>query len=140
MSRINLDPLLTFPDGSHLMISTQCSGYGELYSPVMEKDDRAAFPAISNYFAVSTCISVQEYADSYALQLYPSSAETIEKNRRLSFGLVHAQSFRSEDSPPMTHDNITTHGYPDCHFNRNRRATSLFHKSRQLLQLDHLLD
>lgn len=83
MSRINLDPLLTFPDGSHLVISTQCSAGGDfscaLYSVVVEKDDRAAFQVISNHFAASTCLSAQEYAYSYALRLYPSSGEMMKK-------------------------------------------------------------
>lgn len=83
MSRINLDPLLTFPDGSHLVISTQCSVPGDfscaLYSAVVEKDDRAVFRVISNHFAASTCLRAQEYAYSHALRLYPSSAETMKK-------------------------------------------------------------
>ncbi|BFU90737.1 MAG: hypothetical protein NTAFB01_19240 [Nitrospira sp.] len=83
MSRINLDPLLTFPDGSHLVISTQCSVDGDfscaLYSAVVETDDRAAFQVVSNHFAASTCLSAQEYAYGHALRLYPSSAETIKK-------------------------------------------------------------
>jgi hypothetical protein len=83
MSRINLDPLLTFPDGSHLVISTQCSATGDfscsLYSAVVGEDDRAAFQVISNHFAASTCLSAQEHAYSYALRLYPSSAHTMKK-------------------------------------------------------------
>ena len=66
MSRINLDPLLIFPDGSHLVIRTQCSVGGDfscaLYSVVVEKDDRAAFQVISNHFAASTCLILQEHA------------------------------------------------------------------------------
>ena len=83
MSRINLDPLLTFPDGSHLVISTQCSAGGDfscsLYSAVVGEDDRAAFQVVSNHFAASTCLSAQEHAYSYALRLYPSSAQTMKK-------------------------------------------------------------
>lgn len=81
MSRINLDPLLTFPDGSHLVISTQCSVDGDfscaLYSAMVETDDCTAFQVVSNHFAASTCLSAQEYAHSHAIRLYPSSAETI---------------------------------------------------------------
>lgn len=83
MSRINLDPLMTFPDGSHLVISTQCSRDGDfscaLYSAVVEEDDRAAFQVISNHLAASTCLSAQEHAYSYALRLYPSAAELMKK-------------------------------------------------------------
>jgi hypothetical protein len=83
MSRINLDPLITFPDGSHLVISTQCSKEGDfscaLYSAIVEEDDRAAFQAISNHLAASTCLGAQEHAYSYALRLYPRAAETMKK-------------------------------------------------------------
>jgi hypothetical protein len=83
MSRINLDPLMTFPDGSHLVISTQCSRDGDfscaLYSAIVEKDDQAAFQVISNHLAASTCLSAQEHAYSYALRLYPSAAGMMKK-------------------------------------------------------------
>jgi len=41
MSRINLDLLLTVPDGLHLAASTQCSWCDGLPSPVMGRDDHA---------------------------------------------------------------------------------------------------
>jgi hypothetical protein len=83
MSRINLDPLMTFSDGSHLVISTQClrdrGFFCALYSAVVEEDDRAAFRAISNHLPASTCLSAQEHAYSYALRLYPGAAQTMKK-------------------------------------------------------------
>ncbi|HWG96718.1 MAG TPA: hypothetical protein VN647_06510 [Nitrospira sp.] len=83
MSRINLDPLLTFPDGSHLVISTQFSA-GEdfscaLYSAVVGNDDCVTFRVISNHFTASTCMSVQESAYNYALRLYPDAAAVMKK-------------------------------------------------------------
>ncbi len=83
MSRINLDPLMTFPDGSHLVISTQCSREGDfscaLYNAVVAEDDHAAFQVISNHLAASTCLGAQEHAYSYALKLYPRAAELMKK-------------------------------------------------------------
>jgi len=83
MSRINLDPLMTFSDGSHLVISTQClrdrGFFCALYSAVVEKDDRAAFQVISNHLPAPTCLSAQEHAYSYAVRLYPSAAELMKK-------------------------------------------------------------
>ena len=42
MGRLNLEPLMTFPDGSYLVISTECSKDGEfscaLYSAVETRD------------------------------------------------------------------------------------------------------
>ena len=66
MSRINLDPLMTFPDGSHLVISTQNSVGGEfsciLYNALLGNDGRIAFKILSHDFAASTCMSAQESA------------------------------------------------------------------------------
>lgn len=83
MSRLNLDSLMTFPDGSHLVISTQHSAGGDffcvLYSAIIGTDDRMAFQVISHDFAASTCISAQESAYGYALRLYPGAATIIKK-------------------------------------------------------------
>ncbi len=83
MSRINLDPLMTFLNGSHLVISTQCSRDGDfscaLYIDMVEEDDRPVFQVISNHLAASTCLKAQEHAYSYALRLYPSAAGMMKK-------------------------------------------------------------
>ena len=82
MSRLNLEPLMTFPDGSYLVISTECSKEGEfscaLYS-VLETDDRPAFRAITSHLSGATCVSAQEHAYRYALSLYPRAAEMMKK-------------------------------------------------------------
>ena len=83
MSRINLDPIMTFPDGSHLVISTQCSKDGDfsctLYTAIVAADDGAAFQMVSNHLAASTCLSAQEHAYGYAVRLYPRAAEIMKK-------------------------------------------------------------
>jgi len=83
MARLNLEPLMTFPDGSYLVISTECSKEGEfscaLYS-VVDTDDRAAFQVVSKYLSsASTCQGAQEHAYSYALRLYPRAVEIMKK-------------------------------------------------------------
>ncbi|HXV67830.1 MAG TPA: hypothetical protein VD738_02815 [Nitrospira sp.] len=83
MGRLNVEPLMTFPDGSYLVISTECSKEGEfscaLYS-VVETNDQAAFQVISNHLLpAATCVSAQEYAYSCALRLYPRAAEDMKK-------------------------------------------------------------
>ena len=83
MTRLNLEPLMTFPDGSYLVISTECSKEGEfscaLYS-VLETDDRTAFHAVSNQLlSASTCLTAQEHAYSCALSLYPRAAAVMKK-------------------------------------------------------------
>ena len=83
MSRTNLDPLITFPDGSHLLISTHCSKQGEfscaLYTAIIAVDDSAFFDMVSSHHAGSTCLSAQEHAYGYAVQLYPHSVEVMKK-------------------------------------------------------------
>ena len=83
MSRMNLESLMTFPDGSHLVVSTQCSKEGDfscaLYTAVMAVDDGAAFRMISTHLEASTCLGAQEHAYDHAVQLYPRAAGTMKK-------------------------------------------------------------
>ena len=83
MGRSNLEQLLTFPDGSHLVISTRPSVDGEfscvLYSAVVENDDRIAFKVVSHDIAASSCIKAQESAYEYALRCYPSAGVILKK-------------------------------------------------------------
>ena len=83
MARSNVDPLLTFPDGSHLVISTQHSDGGDfscvLYSAVMGNDDRIAFQVISHEIAASSCMKAQESAYEYALRRYSHATAGIKK-------------------------------------------------------------
>ena len=83
MSRSNLDRLLTFPDGSHLVISTQHSVEGAfscvLYSAVIGIDDRIAFKVVSHDIAASSCMKAQESAYEYALRCYPSAGVVLKK-------------------------------------------------------------
>ena len=94
MSRLNMDPLLTFQDGSHLVISTQCSKEGSfscaLYTVLLSADDGAAFhPAdeavadsrriVSSHLEAETCLRAQAYAYEHAAQLYPRTSHMMKK-------------------------------------------------------------
>ncbi|HJT19160.1 MAG TPA: hypothetical protein VJ746_01740 [Nitrospira sp.] len=83
MSRLNLDPLITFPDGSQLVISTQCSKDGDfscaLYTAVLGADDSAAFRIISSHLQASTCLGAQQYAYGHAVHLYPRAVNGMKK-------------------------------------------------------------
>jgi hypothetical protein len=83
MSRINLESLMTLPDGSQLVISTQHSREGDfscaLYSAIIEKDDRASFQIISNHLCAPTCLGAQEHAYGYAVRMYPHANELMKK-------------------------------------------------------------
>lgn len=75
MGRTNLDLLMTFPDGSHLVISTQCSRDGEfscaLYTAKIGENDHADFQVISNHLSAPTCQSAQAHAYDYAIRHFP---------------------------------------------------------------------
>lgn len=79
MSRINLDPLMTFPDGSHLVVSTQCSKAGDfscaLYNAVVAEDDRVAFQIVSSHLDAATCLGAQEHAYNHAVRLFQRAAQ-----------------------------------------------------------------
>ncbi|HMS86615.1 MAG TPA: hypothetical protein PKD12_23560 [Nitrospira sp.] len=83
MSRLNLEPLMTFSDGSYLAISTECSKEGDFSCSVytvVETDDRTDFRNIANHhLSASTCLTAQEQAYSYALRLYPNAGEAMKK-------------------------------------------------------------
>ena len=79
MSRLNMDPLLSFHDGSHLVISTQCSKEGNfscaLYTVLIEADERAAYRIVSSHLEAETCLRAQAIAYEHALHLYPHRAD-----------------------------------------------------------------
>ncbi|MFO0706349.1 MAG: hypothetical protein U0412_05810 [Nitrospira sp.] len=83
MARLNLDPLLTFPDGSHLVVSTECSKDGEfsctLYNAAVTAHDETAFRMISNHMGSPTCLGAQEHAYHHAAQLFPSATDVLKK-------------------------------------------------------------
>ena len=83
MSRLNLEPLMTFSDGSYLAISTECSKEGDFSCSVytvVETDDHTDFRNIATHLlSSSTCLTAQEQAYSYTLRLYPNAGETMKK-------------------------------------------------------------
>jgi len=83
MSRSHLNPLMTFPDGSHLVVSTQCSPEGEfscaLYTAVVSADDQTAFQLVSSHISAPTCLVAQEHAYDYAIRCYPLAAGAMRK-------------------------------------------------------------
>src|SRR5215475_11778665 len=83
MSRINLEPLMTLPDGSQLVISTQHLRDGDfscaLYRATIEEDDRAVFQIISNHLSASTCLGAQAHAYDYAVRMFAHATAVIRK-------------------------------------------------------------
>jgi hypothetical protein len=83
MGRLNIDPLFTFPDGSHLVISTQCSKEGSfscaLYTVLISGDDRTLYRIVSSHLEAETCLRAQANAYEHAIQLYPRTADKMKK-------------------------------------------------------------
>jgi hypothetical protein len=83
MSRLNLEPVMTFSDGSYLAISTECSKDGEftcsVYNVVVTADHMAFRNIATHALFASTCLNAQEQAYSYAVRLYPGAAATMKK-------------------------------------------------------------
>ena len=83
MGRTNLDPITTFPDGSHLLISTASVHGGSfscaLYLATITADDQGAFRIISSHLEAATCLIAQRDAYHHAQHLYPRVAEAMKK-------------------------------------------------------------
>lgn len=83
MSGPTLHPLMTFADGSQLVISTQCSKEGEfscaLYTAVLSADRCATYQLISQHLSSATCLGAQAHAYDYALRLFPRAAELLKR-------------------------------------------------------------
>lgn len=83
MARMNVDPLVTFADGSHLLVSTQSSQDGtfacELYVAQPDHADRLDLRTVSSQCVGGTCLAAQEGAYRSATRLYPERALTIKK-------------------------------------------------------------
>lgn len=83
MRRMNVEPLLTFHDGSYLVISTRCSKEGTffcvLYTVLIPADERATYQMLSTHTEEKTCLRAQAHAYEHAVHLYPRTAETMKR-------------------------------------------------------------
>jgi hypothetical protein len=78
-----MDPLLSFHDGSHLVISTKASKDGSfacaLYTMLIAANDDTAYRMLSTQFEAETCLKAQDYAYKQATHLYPSVAQKMKQ-------------------------------------------------------------
>lgn len=84
MSRMNVEPMTTFLDGSQLLVSTQYTGEGgftcELYvSASAPSDKKLDLRVVSDHLEAPTCREAQEIAYSHAMRLYPDTASGMKK-------------------------------------------------------------
>lgn len=78
VSKMNVEPIITFADGSQLLVSTQYSGAGsftcELYLSVPCKKDKLDLRVVSDHLEAPTCREAQDVAFRYASRQYPEKA------------------------------------------------------------------
>jgi|SRR6185295_17941436 len=83
MSRMNVDPIMTFGDGSQLLVSTQHVGEGrftcELYLSNDGGKDSGGLRSVTGGLEAPTCRQAQEIACSQARLLYPTNAPMIKE-------------------------------------------------------------
>jgi len=83
MARLNLDPLVTFSDGSHLVVSTEHSGDGlftcELFVVRSSYDGRLIFVSVSMLMRRTSSMGAQDCAYRSAQRLYPKVTDDIKK-------------------------------------------------------------
>lgn len=74
---MNVDPIVTFPNGSQLVVSTQHSGTDSFTCELFEVNQGSQggwdLRMVSNHLEASTCLAAQTIAYDYAKRLYPSS-------------------------------------------------------------------
>ncbi|WP_447978325.1 hypothetical protein [Candidatus Nitrospira bockiana] len=85
MATLNVEPIITFADGSRLLLSTEYVGEAsfrcELYlSSEAAGDTAARFRLVTPYLIeAGTCLAAQNKAYSYATRLYPEAACDMKK-------------------------------------------------------------
>jgi hypothetical protein len=83
MGRLNADPIVTFPDGARLLVSTNYCGEGqftcELFLADADHADRMDLRAVSSLPEAATCRQAQASAYTQARHLYPGMADSMKE-------------------------------------------------------------
>jgi len=78
MGKMNVEPIVTFADGSQLLVSSQYSGAGsftcELYLSVPCEREKLDLRALSDHLEAPTCREAQDIAFHYARRQFPDNA------------------------------------------------------------------
>jgi hypothetical protein len=81
--KMNVEPIITFADGSQLLVSSQYSGAGsftcELYRSVPCKKEKLDLRTLSDHLEAPTCREAQAMAFHYAQRQFPDSANAIKE-------------------------------------------------------------
>jgi hypothetical protein len=84
MAKMNIDPVITFQDGSRLLVSTQYIGDAnfkcELYVSTQCDENKLELRIVSPYsMEATTCREAQEKAYVHAVRLYPHASVGMKK-------------------------------------------------------------
>ena len=84
MAKMNIDPVMTFQDGSRLLVSTKYIGDAnfkcELYVSTQCDENKLELRIVSPYsIEATTCREAQEKAYVHAVRLYPHASVDMKK-------------------------------------------------------------
>jgi hypothetical protein len=85
MSKMNVEPMITFSDGSQLLVSTRYTGEGQficelfLLDPHPKSSDGKGLRAVTNGMEAPTCRQAQDIACGQARRLFPDNAPRIKE-------------------------------------------------------------
>lgn len=84
MAKMNIDPVMTFQDGSRLLVSTKYIGDAnfkcELYVSTHCDENKLELRMVSPYsIEATTCREAQEKAYFHAVRLYPQASVDMKK-------------------------------------------------------------
>lgn len=84
MAKLNIDPVMTFQDGSFLLVSTKYIGDAnfkcDLYVSTQCDENKLELRIVSPYsIEAATCREAQEKAYFHALRLYPTATVGMKK-------------------------------------------------------------
>jgi hypothetical protein len=83
MSKLNFDPITTFPNGSQLVVSTNHTGQDSFTCELFEANPSTPggweLRMISNHLEGATCLAAQTSAYDYAKRVYPQSSVSMKE-------------------------------------------------------------
>ena len=107
MGKLNADPIITFPDGGKLLVSTTYCGEGhfvcELYMAGVEQKYRMELRVVSSLPEAPTCLQAQASAYAQARHLYPGTAEGMKEPPYLIWPGPSLPSFEPETRSQSAH-------------------------------------
>ena len=107
MGKLNADPIVTFPGGERLLVSTTYRGEGqfvcELYMAGVGQQERMDLRVVSSLPEAPTCRQAQASAYAQARHLYPGTSEGMKEPPYLIWPGPSVPSFEPETRSQSAH-------------------------------------